>query len=167
MIIRKYRPEDCRTLAQLFYRTVHKVNARDYTQAQLEAWAPGTVDLEGWNRSFLAHYSVVAAAEETIVGFGDISPAGYLDRLYVHADHQGEGIASAICDALERAVPGTIITHASITARSFFEKRGYRVVREQQVERQGIFLTNFVMQKEREIDAVWREKDHPDSVQRL
>lgn len=31
----------------------------------------------------------------------------------------------------------------------FFERRGYRVVREQQVERQGIMLTNFVMIKEK------------------
>lgn len=38
-----------------------------------------------------------------------------------------------------------IVTHASITTKPFFEKRGYRVIREQQVERQGIFLTNFVM----------------------
>ena len=37
----------------------------------------------------------------------------------------------------------------SITARPFFERRGYRVVREQQVERQGIMLTNFVMIKEK------------------
>ena len=31
--------------------------------------------------------------------------------------------------------------------RPFFEKRGYRVVKEQQVERQGILLTNYVMEK--------------------
>ena len=42
---------------------------------------------------------------------------------------------------------GTIVTHVSITARPFFEKRGYRVVKEQQVERRGIRLTNFVMEK--------------------
>lgn len=32
---------------------------------------------------------------------------------------------------------------------AFFEKRGYRVIREQQVERQGVALTNFVMEKRR------------------
>ena len=39
--------------------------------------------------------------------------------------------------------------HASITARPFFEQRGYRVVRQQQVERGGVLLTNFVMEKVR------------------
>lgn len=43
---------------------------------------------------------------------------------------------------------GSITTHASITANPFFEKRGYQVAKEQQVERQGIFLTNYVMIKE-------------------
>lgn len=57
------------------------------------------------------------------------------------------GIASAICDRLEEAASGNIVTHASITARPFFEKRGYRTIKEQQVERQGILLTNFVMEK--------------------
>ena len=38
-------------------------------------------------------------------------------------------------------------THASITARGFFEKRGYRLIRAQQVERSGERLTNYVMEK--------------------
>ena len=58
-------------------------------------------------------------------------------------------IAAAICDELERTVKGKIVTHASITARPFFEKRGYTVIKEQQVERQGVLLTNFVMEKGR------------------
>ena len=85
---------------------------------------------------------------DTIIGFGDIDKTGYLDRLYVHADYQKKGAAAAICSRLEQAVSGKITTHASITARPFFEKRGYRVVREQQVERKGVFLTNFVMEKD-------------------
>ena len=54
-----------------------------------------------------------------------------------------------MCGRLEGAVQGDVVTHASITARPFFEKRGYRVVKEQQVERNGVFLTNFVMVKRR------------------
>ncbi len=75
--------------------------------------------------------------------------SGYLDRLYVHKDCQGRGIASALCDALEASVPAeAYTTHASITARPFFLRRGYRVVREQRVERGGVLLTNFVMEKQ-------------------
>ncbi len=147
MIIREYQPSDCRELAELFYHTVHTVNAKDYTKEQLDAWATGHVDLEKWNTSFQEHYSIVALDDNTIIGFGDMDQTGYLDRLYVHADYQGRRIATALCDQLEQTVPGKIVTHASITAKPFFEKRGYRVIKEQQVERQGVFLTNFVMEK--------------------
>lgn len=149
MELREYCQTDCRETAELFYHTVHRVNAKDYTREQLEAWATGQVDMEKWNRSFQEHFSIVAVENGSIVGFGDIDDSGYLDRLYVHADYQGKGIASAICDRLEQAVQGRIVTHASITAKPFFEKRGYQVVKEQQVERQGIFLTNYVMEKGR------------------
>ena len=147
MVIRDYEPRDCGELAELFYNTVHTVNAKDYTKEQLDVWATGKVDLEKWDQSFQEHYSVVAVDGNIIIGFGDIDKSGYLDHLYVHADYQGKGVAAAICDKLEQKVSGKIITHASITARPFFEKRGYKIIREQQVERRGIYLTNFIMEK--------------------
>lgn len=147
MNLRRYTPQDCPQLATLFYNTVHTVNAGDYSQEQLNVWATGTVDSEKWNESFLAHYTIIAVEDDIIVGFGDMDETGYLDRLYVHKDYQRKGIATAICDELETVVAAAkFITHASITARPFFEKRGYRVIKEQQVERQGIFLTNYVME---------------------
>lgn len=145
MFIREYQSSDCKELTKLFYNTVHTVNAKDYTEEQLDAWAMGQVDLNKWAQSLREHYSIVAVENEMLVGFGDIDESGYLDHLFVHADYQGKGIGTMICNRLEQAVSGNIITHASITARPFFEKRGYRVVKEQQVERQGVFLTNFEM----------------------
>ena len=57
-------------------------------------------------------------------------------------------MCSAICEALERAADTAgLTTHASITARPFFEKRGWQVVKEQQVERRGVLLTNYIMKK--------------------
>lgn len=147
MQLRRYKQSDCRELAELFYNTVHTVNAADYNNEQLNAWATGHVDLEAWNKSLQEHYSIVAVDNGIIVGFGDIDQTGYLDRLYVHADYQGRGIATAICNKLEQSVSGKIVTHASVTAKPFFEKRGYRVIKEQRVERHGVFLTNFVMEK--------------------
>lgn len=148
IILRAYRPDDLSQIEQLFYDTVHTVNARDYSPEQLQAWAAGRIDREEWNRSLLEHRSIVAVKGREIVGFGDMDSNGYLDRLYIHKTYQGQGIATAICDRLESAVAeGRILLHASLTARPFFEKRGYRVRKEQQVERRGVLLTNFQMEK--------------------
>lgn len=82
-----------------------------------------------------------------IVGFGDMSPNGYPDRLYVRRGFQRRGTARAICDELERFAGGRVTTHASITAKPFFLNRGYRVVREQDVIRRGVAMKNHVMEK--------------------
>ena len=148
MQLRAYQPADCAEMAELFYQTVHCVNARDYTAEQLNVWATGKVDLQAWNRSFLVHKTIVAVEDGRIVGFGDIDDTGYLDRLYVHKDHQGQGIASALCDRLEGFADGMRLTvHASITAKPFFGCRGYRVVRAQTVVLDGVPLTNYAMEK--------------------
>lgn len=148
MIIRKYIPSDCKHLIKLFYDTVHTVNAKDYTPEQLSAWASSCVNTEEWDRSLSEHYTVVAVEDGVIAGFGDIDETGYLDRLYVHHKYQNRGIATAVCDELERAFDtDTITVHASITAKPFFLHRGYRIVKEQQVIRHGVSLTNYVMVK--------------------
>ena len=146
--IRAYRQGDCHELAELFYETVHSVNAWDYTEEQLDAWASGEVDEAAWNQSFCSQYSLVAEADGKLVGFGDIDDTGYLDMLYIHKDYQGQKIASALCDRLEDHVPQKpILVQASITAKPFFEKRGYEVVKGQRVVRKGVELENFVMRK--------------------
>lgn len=149
MKLRPYTSGDCPKLAALFYDTVHTVNAADYAPAQLDAWATGAVDEAAWDRSFQAHRTLVAVEGDEIVGFGDMDSSGYLDRLYVHRDHQGQGIATAICGALEQGCDAAqFTTHASITAKAFFERRGYTVLRPQVVERGGVLLCNYVMAKE-------------------
>lgn len=149
MWTRDYQPTDCEQLAKLFYNTVHNVNAKDYSSEQLDVWATGKVDLREWNRSLLKNKTVIVMEKNEIVGFGDIDRSGYLDRLFVHQDYLGKGIATRICNELESAVNVKVITtYASITAKPFFQQRGYRVIKKQEVIRQGIALTNYVMAKE-------------------
>ena len=147
MTLREYNPSDCKYLYSLFYDTVHLVNAKDYSQQQLDVWATGSADLEKWNREFCEHYTIVAVENGIIVGFGDIDKTGYLDRLYVHKDYQCQGIATAICDKLERAVDThTVRTHSSITALPFFLSRGYVVIKEQYAVRGGLKLKNYLLE---------------------
>ena len=145
MIIREYISSDCERLAESFFQTVHTVNAKDYIKEQLNVWATGNVDLSVWNNSFLEHYTLVAPENNVIVGFGDIDNTGYLDRLFVHKDYQSQGIATALCDRLEAGFD-RVTTHASITAKQFFMNRGYRLIKEQHVVRNGISLANYVME---------------------
>ena len=157
MELRAYRPEDCPAMGALFYDTVHTVCTGEYNPRQLDAWAPPEgVDLAAWHESFSAHVTLVAVENGAIVGFGDMAPDGYLDRLYVASTHLRRGVASALCAALEQAVPARrYTTHASRTALPFFLARGWRVVKEQTVERRGVTLNNYVMEKEPSPHGGW------------
>lgn len=148
MEIRCYQKSDLAAIIKLFHDTVHKVNIKDYTQEQVDVWAPETIDLYKWDQTLSAHHTFVVVKGSELIGFGDIDDSGYLDRLYVHPDYQRQGVATLLCDTLESAVDTSIIirTHASITAKPFFQKRGYKVVKEQLVERNSIFLKNYIME---------------------
>lgn len=123
---------------------------KNYSPEQLDAWASGSINKAEWDASLRAHDTVVAEAGGVIVGFGDRG-GSYLDRLYVHSGWQGRGVETAILTALEhharKSGQQRMETHVCVTAKPFFERRGYRVVREQQVMRRGISLTNFMMEK--------------------
>ena len=153
IIVRKYHSNDCIYIAELFHDTIHSVNAADYTEVQLDAWSPKDMDLSEWDKRLSNNYSIVAETEteKLIVGFGVADDTGYFDLLYTHKDYQGIGIATLIADDIEKYIYSNSIpivtTSASITAKPFFEKRGYVVLKKQNVECRGQFFINFEMQK--------------------
>lgn len=152
MRVRAYRSEDLPQVLALFYQTVHTVNAADYSAEQLNAWAPAVPDAVKWSNSFDGHYALVAEENGELRGFGDITSDGYLDRLYVHCQHQRQGIASGLVHALEQfaSQKGSrrLLTDASVTAKPFFESLGFRELQRQEVVRCGVTLVNYHMQKQ-------------------
>lgn len=67
--IRKYNASDARDLWAIFYHTIRNVNSRDYTQAQVEAWAPDNVSPEVWQRKMNATSPFIAEIGGEIVGY--------------------------------------------------------------------------------------------------
>lgn len=60
--IRDYRLEDAKALMDIFYNTIHKVNIKDYTQAQVDAWAPDEkYKIEDWEKRFSRTNPIIAA----------------------------------------------------------------------------------------------------------
>lgn len=160
--LRRFRESDLEEVYDLFLGTVRTVCRMEYSREQAEAWAPPVEkwDQEAWRSSLMRHFTLVAEDETgRIVGFGDLD-GGYLDRLYVHRDFQGQGAAGALASALEAEAgkrrEARITAHVSRCAYGFFERRGYRAVKEQKVERphpetgQMAVLENTVMEKELE-----------------
>ncbi len=149
--IRDYEEGDAPGIVRLFYETVRSVNRAHYSEEQVAAWAPEVPDAHGWHVRMSARLTLVAEEEGEVVGFAELED-GHLDMLYVRNDAVGRGVGARLYEAVEREAlgrgHGRITTEASITARPFFERLGFRLVREQTVRRRGVEMTNFVMEKD-------------------
>ena len=151
--IREAQQTDTIALKELFQNTVLAVNSKDYSQAEVEDWASCGDDLSNIEEMIKTHYFIVAVNQQSqIVGFSSITPQGYLHSMFVHKDFQGEGIATMLLEEIERyaitAGITRITSEVSLTARPFFEKKGYIVKEEQKRKANQLSLTNFWMARE-------------------
>jgi putative acetyltransferase len=149
--IRPYRPEDLEAVAGIFRQAVRRTAIRDYSEAQVRAWAPDELDMPAFRERRAKTGTLVAELDGAVVGFTALEPDGHVDMLYVHPDHGGRGAARAMLEAVEAraraAGADRLFTEASLTARPVFERLGYVVLAAQTVERNGERFTNFRMER--------------------
>ena len=145
IVLRPYRDGDCPALAALFRESVHTLCAAHYTPAQLEAWAPAEgPDLADWDARFRAHVTLAAEVSGRLAGFGDLDPAAcYLDRLYVHPAFCRRGVAIVMAAVQENLV----LPQAEGIAGLVQPGKDHGATLARQVERRGVLLENFVMEK--------------------
>lgn len=152
MKIRKYKKSDLDQVVNLFYQVVHTVNIQDYSQKQVKAWAPDVTDRDAWQQHLLQNTTIVVEEGDVIVGFGELTSGGHIHTMFVHKDYQRKGIASRILEQLEQEARKLgvqqLTTEASITARPFFEKRGFEVIEKQIKKLRGVDFINFCMKKD-------------------
>ena len=157
LAVRPYRADDLALLHRLMHETIHTVSLRDYTPAQVAAWAPdpespaGVAQRARLSASLEASIACVADWAGELVGFGNVTSAGFMDYLYVHREHQGRGVASRLLTCLEAAAREAgarqMDTHASLTLRPPLERRGYQVLERRRVVVVGVAMENFWMAK--------------------
>lgn len=152
MNIRRFNKSDLIQVLQLFYDTVHNINSKDYSKQQLDAWGVKNPDKTRWMNSLENNISYVVEINETIIGFGDLNDKKYIDRLFSHKDYQGVGVASKILNTLELRARelgySEVYTEASITAKPFFESKGFKVMQSQNKHHNGQVFINYIMKKE-------------------
>lgn len=133
MKIRRAEPEETDQIRTLFFDTVTNINCKDYDDEQISVWASAYNDIKKWSSKIQEQYFIVAEEENKITGFGSITSDGYLDYMYVHKDHQGQGIATGLLNNLEQNAfehdVKEIRAEVSITARPFFKSKGFEISR--------------------------------------
>jgi putative acetyltransferase len=133
------------------------LSADDYSEAQREAWASAADDEEQFGMRLASELTLIATLQNSPVGFASLKGADHIDMLYVHPSAAGQGVASMLCDALEKLAGGrgtkSLSVDASDNAEGFFLKRGYAAKQRNTVTVNGEWLANTTMQKTLASDA--------------
>ncbi|MCU7813031.1 MAG: GNAT family N-acetyltransferase [Candidatus Thiodiazotropha sp. (ex Notomyrtea botanica)] len=151
MKIRPYCIGEEAALWSLLFNTVRQVNIKDYSEAQVEAWAPGDFDMDQWIVRLQQTQPWVAEQEGQLLGFAELDETGRIGCFYCHHASMGEGIGSALLQVIEAEALRLGLTQlsveASITARGFFERKGFTIGSAQRVTRRGEVFLNYLMFK--------------------
>jgi putative acetyltransferase len=152
MEVRSYSPSDLEQVIEIYHDAVHVLGAPFYSQEQLAAWAPAKTDAQRWQERLARARTMVMDAEGTIAGFASYEANGHLDLLFTRPQFARKGVASRLCESVERSLAETgvrrIFTEASLAARAFFLSRGFRVLHPELVDCRGVELKRFAMDKE-------------------
>jgi putative acetyltransferase len=151
MQVRRYKGSDISQIARLYYETVHRINAKDYSGSQLLAWAPRIYPNAYWRQRFIRFQVFVVVQNGEVAGFCELERTGHLDCLYVHHRWQGRGVGSSLVRRVEREARSRgiarLFADVSITARPFFQKAGFRVIRRQKKIYRNRCFRQFFMEK--------------------
>ena len=155
--LRPFLPADTPVLAAIFVAAIEELTGDDYSTAQQEAWAAAASDEDTFGRRLAGELTLIATINNSPVGFASLKGEDHIDMLYVHPGTTGQGVASMLCDALEKIAGGrgakTLTVDASDNAQPFFAKRGYVATQRNTVTINGEWLANTTMQKTLGADA--------------
>jgi putative acetyltransferase len=152
MIIRKGNINDLTEMLKIFTDTITVICKHDYNSDQINAWKSGAENEERWLQVIDHQFVIVAKVNGQMAGFCTLDQGNYIDLLFVHKDFQQQGVARKMYTFIEQEATlrkeKLLSSDVSKTARSFFEKMGFKVISEQTVDIKGIGLTNYKMEKE-------------------
>ncbi len=136
----------------LFYRTIHSVNAADYSKIQLDTWASDPRTPEEWASSFDDHIVCTAQSGNALAGFADMATFGHIFRFYVSKDYLRRHVGTRMLEFLVKEAKKLGVTkltaEVSITAEPFFSHFGFVTVRVQNKPLEGVVFKNYWMEYE-------------------
>lgn len=151
MNFRKATLGDLKEMQELFVATIKSVCQKEYNEQQIEVWTSGVNNTERWIEVIEKQFVLLALIENKIVGYGTLKDTNYIDFFYIHKDFQRQGIANKLLTLLEleakKRSSKTITSDISITAKPFFEKKGFIVKAKQKNIKSGVELINYKMEK--------------------
>jgi putative acetyltransferase len=149
-MIRPANAAEISSLGDVFIRAIEGTAKRDYDTAQIAAWTSKASTAE-FSTALADGVTILAEHHDQPIAFAQLCPNDCIRMLYVDPEWASLGIATLMCQYLEdeARILGSkrLTTHASHTAKRFFESMGFKTEQEETVEVNGVALTRTRMEK--------------------
>ena len=161
LVIRHAGTEDIDTIGLLAYRiwpkTYGNLMSAEKLQYMLQLiYSPASLENQMLQQG---HTFLLAELDAAPVGFASFSPTSEqgiykLHKIYVSTDIQGKGLGKTLLNAVIEEIKllgaTTLILNVKRdnTARTFYEKFGFTVIKEEDIDiGNGFFMNDYVMEK--------------------
>ena len=138
-------------MQKMFVDTISTICKDDYSPEQIKVWTSSIENTQRWTDKLTSQYFLIAELDSKIVGYASLENNNYLDFLYVHKDHQRQGIADKLYSEIEKEAikrKATVLnSDVSETARRFFEKKGFKTITLQTNIIKDVEIRNYKMTK--------------------
>ena len=149
--IRRFKPGEEAALFEIYHSAIHLVACRDYTEEQVNAWAPADLDRDLWSNRIRGINPFVAEIQGRPVGYADVQRTGYIDHFFVSGWHPRQGIGSALMKFIEFEAAhmglAELTSDVSRTAQPFFERFGFVLIEKRRPVIRGVEVPNALMRK--------------------
>lgn len=149
--IQKYQSKYSNNLVDIFYESVQAIDSVVYSEEEKSVWAKEPKKYSQWSIKFKESQPLIAFHQQNPIGFVELIETGYIDCFYIQPNYQNKGVGNLLYSALlEKALSLQIkrlSVDASLVAKKFFLKKGFVVLRENEVLRENQKLVNFSMEK--------------------
>ncbi|MBN1923219.1 MAG: GNAT family N-acetyltransferase [Nanoarchaeota archaeon] len=139
MKLRKFKKEDARKLSYLIRKALTETNINDYSKKVIDYLYERNSPAHIVDRAKIK-LTYVAVDGDKVIGTGNLE-GNEINTVFVNPKYHGKGIGRKIMEHLEEIAKKkgykSIKLPASVTAKRFYEKLGYKKVKDQYSKKFG------------------------------
>jgi len=161
IVIRRAEIEDMRAVHDLAYEIWPAAYGEILSRAQLDYMLVKMYSLTSLEHQFhvLKHSFIIVSADEIPVGFASYSlhenaDVYHLNKIYLRNDQQGKNLGKKMLDYVIEAIKKTgaktlqLNVNRHNTAIHFYEKQGFKIIREEDIDiGEGFFMNDYIMER--------------------
>jgi len=126
---------DLSLMQRLFYQTVTTYGSILFTKEEIKIYSRLATNRPYWLKKFKKDFIYNAKLNGEIVGSFSMNASGFIEYIFVHQNYQGKGIAKNLYETIEEVARQsnikTLSTQVTLLTKSFFEKYGFDILKEE------------------------------------